>query len=334
MKNNDFNIVFLGGSITEGTGAVAKDKAYVHIVGEYFKNLYKHKKVNIYNAGIGGTGSRFGLFRLERDVICYNPDLVFFEFSVNDRIENPFDASITTEGVVRKLLFFKNPPKIIFLITPSEMADACSSLHKKIAYYYDIPVIDIQDYVFKAIGQDKYTWSHISTDNLHPNDAGHKIYGEYIIKSIDKNKDFYFKKNNLKEKSLMGYEFKNPQIESYEKAIFYGHWREENMNIPKRIELSAVSDVVGDYLEFNFKGKYISALAIVGRECGIAEINLDGASAIIDLYSDTDNYCTPILNLKDLRNIEHKLIVKVGRNKNPRSKGHKIIIGSFLVENI
>ncbi|MCS4454428.1 SGNH/GDSL hydrolase family protein [Clostridium botulinum] len=131
MKNNDFNIVFLGGSITEGTGAVAKDKAYVHIVGEYFKNLYKHKKVNIYNAGIGGTGSRFGLFRLERDVICYNPDLVFFEFSVNDRIENPFDASITTEGVVRKLLFLKNPPKIIFLITPSEMADACSSLHKK-----------------------------------------------------------------------------------------------------------------------------------------------------------------------------------------------------------
>lgn len=45
MKNNDFNIVFLGGSITEGTGAVAKDKAYVHIVGEYFKNLYKHKKL-------------------------------------------------------------------------------------------------------------------------------------------------------------------------------------------------------------------------------------------------------------------------------------------------
>ncbi|KON08811.1 SGNH/GDSL hydrolase family protein [Clostridium botulinum] len=334
MKNNDFNIVFLGGSITEGTGATAKDKAYVHIVGEYFKNLYEDKKVNIYNAGIGGTGSRFGLFRLERDVICHNPDLVFFEFSVNDRIENPFDASITTEGVVRKLLYLKNQPKIIFLITPSEMADACSSLHKKIAYYYDILVIDIQDYVFKAIGQDKYTWSHISTDNLHPNDVGHKIYGEYIIKSIDKNKDFYFKKNNLKEKSLMGYEFKNPQIESYEKAIFYGHWREENMNISKRIELSAVSDVAGDYLEFNFKGKYISALAIVGRECGIAEINLDGASAILDLYSDTDNYCTPILNLKDLKDTKHKLIIKVSENKNPKSKGNKISIGSFLVENM
>ncbi|MCS4471987.1 SGNH/GDSL hydrolase family protein [Clostridium botulinum] len=54
MKNNDFNIVFLGGSITEGIGATAKDKAYVHIVGEYLKNLYKDKKVNIYNAGIGG----------------------------------------------------------------------------------------------------------------------------------------------------------------------------------------------------------------------------------------------------------------------------------------
>ncbi|MFV3011506.1 SGNH/GDSL hydrolase family protein [Clostridium botulinum] len=334
MKNNDFNIVFLGGSITEGTGATAKDKAYVHIVGEYFKNLYEDKKVNIYNAGIGGTGSRFGLFRLERDVICHNPDLVFFEFSVNDRIENPFDASITTEGVVKKLLSLKNQPKIIFLITPSEMADACSSLHKKIAYYYDIPVIDIQDYVFKAIGQDKYTWSHISTDNLHPNDVGHKIYGEYIIKSIDKNKDFYFEKNNLKEKSLMAYEFRNPQIESYEKAIFYGHWREENMNIPKRMELSAVSDVFGDCLEFDFKGKYISALAIVGRECGIAEINLDGASAILDLYSDTDNYCTPILNLKDLKDTKHKLIIKVSENKNPKSKGNKIIIGSFLVENI
>ncbi|HIG0359188.1 TPA: SGNH/GDSL hydrolase family protein [Clostridium sporogenes] len=334
MKNNDFNIIFLGGSITEGTGATGKDKVYVHIVGEYLKNLYKDKKVNIYNAGIGGTGSRFGLFRLERDVICHNPDLVFFEFSVNDRIENSFDVSITTEGVVRKLLFLKNPPKIIFIITPSEMADACSSLHKKIAYYYDIPVIDIQDYVFKEIGQDRYIWSHISIDNLHPNDVGHEIYGQYIIKSIDKNKDFYLRKNNLKEKALMGYEFKNPQIESYEKAIFYGHWREENMNMLKKIEFSAVSDVVGDCIEFNFKGKYISVLAIVGRECGIAEINLDGAPAILDLYSDTDNYCTPILNLNDLRNIEHKLIVKVGLNKNPRSRGHKIIIGGFLVENM
>lgn len=45
MKNNDFNIVFLGGSITEGIGATAKDKAYVHIVGEYLKNLYKDKKL-------------------------------------------------------------------------------------------------------------------------------------------------------------------------------------------------------------------------------------------------------------------------------------------------
>ncbi|HCL4446804.1 TPA: hypothetical protein N2D04_002377 [Clostridium botulinum] len=53
-------------------------------------------------------------------------------------------------------------------------------------------------------------------------------------------------------------------------------------------------------MKFHFKDKYISILSIVSRECGILEISLDGASTILDLYSDTDNYCIPILNFKDL----------------------------------
>ena len=41
--------------------------------------------MNFYNAGIGGTGSDFGITRLYDDVVSRDPDIVFVEFSVNDR---------------------------------------------------------------------------------------------------------------------------------------------------------------------------------------------------------------------------------------------------------
>ena len=40
--------------------------------------------VAVYNAGMSGTGSALALFRLERDVLAFQPDLVLYEFVVND----------------------------------------------------------------------------------------------------------------------------------------------------------------------------------------------------------------------------------------------------------
>ena len=46
----------------------------------------RHPTVNFteINAAVGGTGSLFGAFRVDQDVIGYQPDLVFIECAIND----------------------------------------------------------------------------------------------------------------------------------------------------------------------------------------------------------------------------------------------------------
>ncbi|WML35465.1 SGNH/GDSL hydrolase family protein [Clostridium sp. OS1-26] len=328
--NNKFNIVFLGGSITEGTGASIYENSYTYKVGEYLKVLYKDKNVDIINSGVSGTGSNFGVFRLKTDVIAKDPDLVFIEFAVNDRIENSYNAAVTMEGILKQLSKLKSKPAVVILITPTGLADACSSVHKRVAYYYGVPVIDIQDYMYRHIGVDDYTWQDISIDNLHPNDKGHSIYAECIINSI-KDLDILNRKPIEKINTITGYEFNNPNIISYEKATFYGHWREENINIPQ-IEIAAVSDTIGDCLEFNFNGKCIAITTLLSEESGCMEIKIDGINYFLDLYTNLPLYFSSAINLFNLSEGNHDIIIRVSDRKNLSSKGNKITIGSFLVD--
>ena len=328
----DFNIVFLGGSITQGAGASKYENSFVCKVSEYIKELHKDKNINILNSGIGGTGSEFGLFRLKRDVIDKRADLVFIEFAVNDRIVNSQLASITTEGIVRELSKCVNPPAVAFLITPTGLGDACSSVHKRVAYYYNVPCIDIQDYVYKDIGMDVYTWEEISIDNLHPNDKGHEIYAECIINEVSANINILENKPIIKNSAINKYKFKKPQIISYEKAIFYGHWREENINMPGKIELAAVTDNVGDCLEVYFKGKYFSITTLLSKESGALDIDIDGIGFYSDLYANSDPYFTCGIKIMNLNEGEHKATLRLSQKRNPQSIGNRIVIGGFLVE--
>ena len=77
-------IAYLGGSVTGGFGSSnAAELSWRALSGKHFIKRFPEAEINLINAGIGGTGSGYGLFRLERDVLKYNPDLVFIEFAFN-----------------------------------------------------------------------------------------------------------------------------------------------------------------------------------------------------------------------------------------------------------
>ncbi|MCH3964303.1 MAG: SGNH/GDSL hydrolase family protein [Clostridium sp.] len=327
----DFNVVFFGGSITNGAGASNYKNSYVHIVGEYLKNLYKNKRVNIMNSGISGTGSAFGLFRLKKDVVVKKPNLVFIEFAVNDRIESSNYAAVTMEGILSQLSRLEPRPAVALLIAPTGLADACGSVHKHISYYYGVPVIDIQDYVFKHIGMDEYTWKDISIDNLHPNDRGHNIYAECIVDAIKKNLDVISVKPLCRINTITGYSFKNPDIVSYEKAEFYGHWREEQTNMPQ-MKIAAVSDSVGDFIEFKFNGRCIAITTLFSDENGGADINIDGINYFLDLYRNSKPSFLMAINIFNLSDGCHDMTIKVSSRKNRNSRGNKVVVGGFLID--
>ncbi len=333
MKDNKLNIVFLGGSITEGTGASVIHKSYVSILSEYLKEFYSEKTLNFYNASASGTGSSFALFRLDRDVLIYNPDLIFVEFAVNDRIYPCFDVSVYMESLVRNMLVKNRKIKIVFLITSTNMSDACGDIHKKIAYYYNIPIIDIQDYVWREIGKENFTWEEIAMDSLHPNDYGHKIYAEYIIKFIKKNPLIMNNYPILKKKNLMGICYKNPKFLNYDCGKFYGHWREEEVSLKNRVNLVAASSYIGDAIEIDFKGKYLALVTIFSKDSGVLELNIDNKYAFtVDLYTNSECSFNTVLISKDLEDGFHRLTLRINESKNPNSIGNRVALGGLLVD--
>ena len=79
------SVVFFGGSLTWGANASDPQRtSYRALMGDYLRAKYPKTPFVFHDAAIGGTGSKLGMFRLERDVLSRKPDLVFLDFSAND----------------------------------------------------------------------------------------------------------------------------------------------------------------------------------------------------------------------------------------------------------
>ncbi|NOW87855.1 lysophospholipase L1-like esterase [Clostridium beijerinckii] len=300
-------------------------------VSEYLKSNASNV-INIINLGAGGTASNFGVFRIGQYFKNQKPDIVFLEFAVNDRIYSLEDINIYYENLILEVFKWNKNSKIISLEMPTGMRDACSTIHKKIAYNYNIPVIDVQDKVWKEIGLEKYTWKDISIDNLHPNDRGHEIYSQVIIEALNE-----INLNNIEcwgnKKPINNYILKNPMIKTYEECTFFGHWTEKEVNLNNKINIGAMTTTVGDCIEFNFSGRYLGLMGIMSNKSGILECILDNKYSFnLDLYMDNEKYFSTLINIRDLGNENHNLLIKLSENKNPKSTGNEVVIGGFLVE--
>lgn len=328
-EKSKMNIAIIGGSITEGAGTSEYKNSYVYKLEKYLKE--KDEDTVIKNLGAGGTASQFGLFRLKRDLGTSKPDLIFIEFAVNDRIYNSVESSKYFEGLVRQCANITK--RIIIIDFPTGMADSCTSIHKKIAYYYNIPVIDVQDEVWRRIGDRDFTWNQISIDNLHPNDIGHDLYFK-IIKEKLENIDLENLRVKIDTEVLMNYNFNNPMIISYdnESVEYYGHWREKNFKLNNKFDAGAITNSIGDAIVFKFKGMYLSMMNLLTKDSGILECKLDDFTFNIDLYMDTNGYYNTTINLSDLENKEHILTMIVSDKKNNNSLGNKVIIGGFCID--
>lgn len=100
------NVVFLGGSITDGSSASDWErKPWRILVGHW---LSQRRPFVYFNAGLGGTDSWIGLIRLQSDVIGRNPGIVFVDFAVNDQGQQNTGARASgfapaAEALVRRL---------------------------------------------------------------------------------------------------------------------------------------------------------------------------------------------------------------------------------------
>lgn len=183
-KGESLVIGFLGGSITQGSLSSTPKTCYAYLVYEWWKKSFPNAAFSFVNGGIGGTTSHYGGARAWKDVLCYRPDIVTVDFSVNDDANEFFEE--TYEGTIRRLLAAPSAPAVVVLNNVFyDIGKNAQDYHNRIADHYGIPHVSIKDTVYPDVESGKIVRADITPDNLHPNDKGHRLVADEICKLLD-----------------------------------------------------------------------------------------------------------------------------------------------------
>lgn len=178
-------IGYLGGSITMGSVATVQEKCFAYLSHLWWKEKFPKAQVEFVNAGIGATTSQFAVARVEEDLLVYQPDVVFIEFTVNDDTSEHFKE--TYEGLLRKVYGHDSKPAVITLQNAFyHDGVSAEAIHTPVAKYYDLPIVSFKKGVVERVMAGDIVESDITSDHLHPNDKGHALLADVVRFYLDK----------------------------------------------------------------------------------------------------------------------------------------------------
>lgn len=203
--NRTINIVFHGHSVPTGYFSgqeVHTFESYPHYMHYSLKELYKYSVINCIRTSIGGETARKGSQRFNDAVLPLKPDLLFIDYSLNDRALSLEEARICWESMITTAL--DNNIKVILCTpTPDTTEDitdeeAPLNLHAEqvrgLAEEYHVGLVDSYE-LFKQKALAGEDIGKYMSQNNHPNAAGHKLVADEIMKwftslSVETDSDF------------------------------------------------------------------------------------------------------------------------------------------------
>ena len=304
-------IAYFGGSITAAPGWRIMSR-------EWFQNQFPQAKVSEIQASIGGTGSDLGVFRLQSDVLRYQPDLVFVEFAVNDSNTPPRQIWRTMEGIVRQTWTASPNTDICFVYTfmvgfendlRKGRCPPSAAAMEQLAAHYGIPSINVALKIvqLQAAGKlvyqsDRPTTSGVitfSADGVHPAPQGHRIYSDAIGVAVTE----MSKRSNASDHAA-----------SLASPFVADHWQAARQ-VPvsqgmltsewKRVDTEALpfssfrdqmgtiweTSKPGSKLSFRFRGSLVRLYDLMGPDGGQVIVSVDG-KLLPRAIPRFDSFCT------------------------------------------
>lgn len=176
----DVNVLIVGDSIGEGAGTETDGQQWFKQLQTYLQNVNKGK-VSVTNVSMGGNTSYAGYVRTMalNDDVDY--DLAIICYGQNDRTDG---FSTNYESIIRTIRT-KYPDCSIISILESSQREYTEKMTtiQNICEHYGIPVADTID----AFNNSGKAYDDLSSDGVHPNDAGQEIYFETVKAVIDDN---------------------------------------------------------------------------------------------------------------------------------------------------
>ncbi len=343
-------VAFVGGSIT---GMDWREKVMKNLMKRFPETAFE-----FIPAGVGSTGTMYGAYRLQRDVIEKGQvDLIFEEAAVNDlAIKRTADQSVRgMEGIIKNARR-ANPNVDILMMhfaCPEKLNDYSQgntpeviSSFDKVADHYGVPTLDLTREIYERIRRGEFTWAK-DIVGLHPSPFGQQLYADGIERLLA---DAWAEKPAA---SLVPHEMPGkldqacydegqlfpPQTAincdgfkmdtSYDAKSDGGHVRVGWNEIPQ-----LVGTKPGDSFELKFEGSAVAMMVIAGPKAGVIEHSIDGSDWV---QQDLFTKHSPKLHLQRIYtlrdglnpNSEHLLKVRIADVRNKLSVGHNCRIIYF-----
>ena len=304
-------IAYFGGSITAAPGWRIKSK-------EWFSKQYPNCKIEEIQASIGGTGSDLGAFRIQKDALNHNPDLLFVEFAVNDGGAAPQRILQGMEGIVRQTWSHSPKTDICFIYTfrtgyEKELAAGlcpnAAATMETLADHYGIPSINVALKITQLQQQGKLIYQsdsptekglvRFSSDGVHPLDEGHQIYAGVIADAFQKmaanQKPM---DHSIKTKApLIKTNWEDARMVDLTPNMLKGEWKalKEDEDLAKKFQnrLGTIyeASAPGATVAFKFKGSTAKLYDLLGPDGGQVIITVDGKTSTKPIPR-FDSYCT------------------------------------------
>ena len=282
-EEKELTVAYLGGSITYGTNYTKN--CWRTMFDEWLRSEYPDASITMINAGYGGTGSSFGAYRVDEDVLAHNPDLVFIEYAVND---NHFASKYGRYAVTKKsvqefyetiiLKIYEHNPEtdivMVYTQTAAMKRDEQSTVaHEELAEYYNINSVYFGCYLNDYIKENSLVSTDYIFDGIHPNDKGYALMMKPLVETFENT--LVAAENGLVSKVLPEKtKSEHVRLDAYRvptTAITFS----EGWTIS---EFGCKSTTPGATLSFKFTGDEVGVYTYIGGEAGSVYYRMDGGS--------------------------------------------------------
>jgi arylsulfatase A-like enzyme len=343
-------VAFVGGSIT---GMDWRKK-----VMENLQRRFPSTQFEFILAGVGSTGTMYGSFRFDRDVIQRGKvDLIFEEAAVNDlSIGRTAEEQIRgMEGIVRNARRINPDVDIVMMhfACPEKIEDynqgrtpEVIESFERVAEHYRVASLDLTLEVTERINRGEFTWQG-DFESLHPSPFGQQLYADSIERLLDE-------AWSAPPRPVVAHampEKLDPAC--YDEGKLFPPQTAENLNgfaVQTDYDAAAEGGKVrtgwnerpqlighkpGDSFDITFKGSAIAIQVIAGPKAGIIEHSVDGSNWVEqDLFVAKNSFKLHLNRIYMLRSgldpeKEHTLTVRINEIRNELSVGNNCRIVYF-----
>ncbi|MCD6486244.1 MAG: hypothetical protein J7K35_02805 [Syntrophobacterales bacterium] len=182
-------IAALGDSLTYGWMV---NKGYLDFLGEMIDERFPDARFSLINCGRPAGTALDGLHRLQRDVLCCNPDCIFVQFGLNDAFSGctPEEFRNSIEQIIKKT--GKNTGSEIVLVTSVSLGNRRDNT--LVERYYDqleelanlhrLPLVKVHMYWKDRISEGIRFGDLVQADQVHPVSHGYRFMAEAVMELL------------------------------------------------------------------------------------------------------------------------------------------------------